>query len=138
MDADSEHECSSNTGFNGNVIEYIDFRENPGRDKLLHGSASQDCFIIYGKKGSSIFEQDLGIPEEYKFDFSDNTIPLILNKIRDILDNYPLHKYQFLSYKKTVHNEEILFEKIMEKIPQMQDIIFIIEPDLLEYHLLKN
>ncbi|MCJ8153622.1 hypothetical protein MKJ01_07575 [Chryseobacterium sp. SSA4.19] len=95
---------------------YVDFGENPGRDKMLRESVSQDCCIISGRNGSSAFYEDLMIPEAYKFSFSEEKIPEIIAKIKDVLENYPKHISQFINYKKMVLNEEIAFEEKLKEI----------------------
>ncbi|OCK52377.1 hypothetical protein BA768_12350 [Chryseobacterium sp. CBo1] len=95
---------------------YVDFGENPGRDKMLRESVSQDCCIISGKNGSSAYYEDLMIPEEYKFEFSESKIPAIVEKIKEVLNNYPQHIPQFRVYKDMVLNEEITFEKKLQEI----------------------
>ncbi|MDQ1806381.1 hypothetical protein RAH57_20515 [Chryseobacterium sp. CKR4-1] len=95
---------------------YVDFGENPGRDKMLRESVSQDCCIISGKNGSSAYYEDLMIPDEYKFTFNENKIPDIIAKIKDVLENYPKHIPHFEPYKKMVLNEEISFEEKLKEI----------------------
>lgn len=95
---------------------YVDFGENPGRDKMLRESVSQDCCIISGKNGSSAYYEDLMIPDEYKFDFSSEKIPAILNKIQCIFDNYTRHILNFKTYKDVVLNEEEVFSNKLKEI----------------------
>lgn len=95
---------------------YVDFGENPGRDKMLRESVSQGCCIISGKNGSSAFYEDLMIPDEYKFNFSEKAIPEIISKIKEVLNNYPDHISQFNTYKNMVLNEEIAFENKLKEI----------------------
>ncbi|WP_411897611.1 hypothetical protein [Elizabethkingia occulta] len=95
---------------------YVDFGENPGRDKMLRESASQDCCIISGKNGSSVYYEDLMIPDEYKFNFSKENIPHIIEKIKEVLEKYSEHISNFEAYKKVVLNEEITFENKMKQI----------------------
>ncbi|MDQ0592626.1 hypothetical protein QFZ37_000995 [Chryseobacterium ginsenosidimutans] len=95
---------------------YVDFGENPGRDKMLRESVSQDCCIISGKNGSSAFYEDLMIPEAYKFSFIEDKIAEIIAKIKDVLENYSDHISQFTIYKKMVLNEEIAFEEKLKEI----------------------
>lgn len=95
---------------------YVDFGENPGRDKMLRESVSQDCCIISGKNGSSAYYEDLMISDEYKFEFSEDKIPAIISKIKDILENYENHIFNFKAYKNMVLGEEIAFEKKLLEI----------------------
>jgi len=95
---------------------YVDFGENPGRDKMLRESVSRDCCIISGKNGSSAYYEDLMIPEEYKFQFSEDKIPEIAAKIKEVLNNYPQHIPHFKVYKEVVLGEEALFEKKLKEI----------------------
>lgn len=95
---------------------YVDFGENPGRDKMLRESVSQDCCIVSGKNGSSIYYEDLMIPDEYKFDFNEENIPRIIDKIKDVLENYPNHISNFETYKQTVLKEEITFEEKLKEL----------------------
>lgn len=95
---------------------YVDFGENPGRDKMLRESVSQDCIIISGKNGSSAYYEDLMIPEEYKFDFREDRIPEIISRIKAVLENYPQHISHFKVYKEMVLGEEALFERKLKEI----------------------
>jgi len=95
---------------------YVDFGENPGRDKMLRESVSQDCCIISGKNGSSAYYEDLMIPEEYKFEFSVDKVSVIISKIKEVLENYTDHITQFSTYKNVVLNEETVFENKLKEI----------------------
>lgn len=95
---------------------YVDFGENPGRDKMLRESVSQDCCIVSGKNGSSAYYEDLMIHEQYKFSFSNENIPVIISKIKEILYNYNLHISNFLTYKSMVLNEESTFAEKLKEI----------------------
>ncbi|WP_378104767.1 hypothetical protein [Chryseobacterium sp. sg2396] len=95
---------------------YVDFGENPGRDKMLRESVSQDCCIISGRNGSSAYYEDLMIPEGYKFDFREDRIPEIISKIKSVLKDYPNHISHFKVYREMVLGEEALFEKKLKEI----------------------
>jgi len=95
---------------------YVDFGENPGRDKMLRESVSQDCCIVSGKNGSSAYYEDLMIPDKYKFDFSEEKVPEIISKIKDILVNYTEHIPHFSNYKNMVLEEETTFENKLKEI----------------------
>jgi len=95
---------------------YVDFGENPGRDKMLRESVSQNCCIISGKNGSSAYYEDLMIPDAYKFEFDKGKIPAIVSKIKEILENYSEHIPQFSIYKDVVLKEENVFENKLKEI----------------------
>lgn len=95
---------------------YVDFGENPGRDKMLRESVSQDCCIVSGKNGSSKYYEDLMIPDDYKFEFSEDIITEIISKIKAILENYQGHIADFIIYKNEVMKEEIVFEDKLKEI----------------------
>lgn len=97
-------------------LVYVDFGENPGRDKMLRESVSQDCCIISGKNGSSLYYEDLMIPEEYKFQFSQKEIPHILAKIKEVLNDYSAHIKNFQNYKNVVKTEKEQFENKLKEI----------------------
>lgn len=99
-----------------NSLLYVDFGENPGRDKMLRESVSQDCCIVSGKNGSSVYYEDLMIPDEYKFNFTEANIPEIIKKIKEILESYNEYIPHFATYKQMVLNEEIAFEEKLKEI----------------------
>ena len=97
-------------------LVYVDFGENPGRDKMLRESVSQDCCIVSGTNGSSFYYEDLMIPEDYKFHFSQKEIPNILAKIKEVLHDYKNHIKNFQTYKNIVKAEKFQFENVLKEV----------------------
>ncbi|MGM5630868.1 hypothetical protein O2K51_08180 [Apibacter raozihei] len=95
---------------------YIDFGYNPGRDRMLRESALMDCAIISGKGGSSKYQEDLNIPEKYKFEYSESLIPQINESIEFVMNNYSSSIKDFIDYKEQILNEESNFEKQLKSI----------------------
>ncbi|MDR1876755.1 MAG: hypothetical protein LBQ84_03945 [Flavobacteriaceae bacterium] len=95
---------------------YIDFGFNPGRDRMLRESTLMKCVIISGKNGSSKYQEDLNIPEKYKFEYSKSAIPEIVNKIREVLAGYETYAPDFNNYTQEILKEEHDFEDQLKSI----------------------
>ncbi|MDR2121838.1 MAG: hypothetical protein LBP34_01820 [Flavobacteriaceae bacterium] len=95
---------------------YIDFGYNPGRDRMLRESTLMKCIIISGKNGSSKYQEDLNIPEAYKFEYSRDIIPKIVTKIHEVITNYERCISDFIQYSQETLEEEKNFEKQLETI----------------------
>ncbi|MFA3784108.1 hypothetical protein ABRY23_13695 [Melioribacteraceae bacterium 4301-Me] len=95
---------------------YIDFGNHPGRDRLPREAALLKCCIITNRKGGAMLKEDLGIPEEYKFDDNFVNIPLIINKIEDCLTDYENKLYDFEKYRKSILEEPSLFLEGIKKL----------------------
>ena len=93
---------------------YIDFGNHPGKDRLPRECAVNGCCVITSKNGSAKFQQDVTIPEEYKFEAVDENIPAIADKIEAILSDYSRHKENFMSYRALIRKEPILFKQQLD------------------------
>jgi hypothetical protein len=90
---------------------HIDFGEFPGREYIPREAVINDCCIITGKKGASKYHEDVPIPEKYKFDHTDEALPLIAECIDRILNNYDECVKDFAEYKQFALNLERAFER---------------------------
>ncbi len=91
---------------------YIDFGHHPGKDRMPREAAMSGCCIITGKLGAAGFQEDLLIDEnEYKFNQSKKDIPLIIQKIRNVLNDYENEIIKFSNYRKSITEEKTIFEK---------------------------
>lgn len=95
---------------------YIDFGYNPGRDRMLRESALMKCVIISGIGGSSKYQEDLNIPEKYKFKYSTFEISNIVAKIEEVIKNYNTCILDFNQYRQEIVEEEENFEKQLKKV----------------------
>ncbi len=91
---------------------YIDFGYHPGKDRLPREAAMCRCCIITGKKGSAKYYGDIPIDEvQYKFTQSRKNIPMILNKIQFLLDNYETEIETFSEYRNKISIEKEEFAR---------------------------
>lgn len=95
---------------------YIDFGNHPGKDRIPREAATLGCCIIVGKKGSACYNEDVPIPEEYKFETKTKNIHEIINKISDCIKNYEYKINDFDSYRKFIKNEPYTFTNDLNKI----------------------
>lgn len=84
---------------------YIDFGNHPGKDRLPRECAVNGCCIITGKRGAAGNDLDVCIPKEYKFDETDNVLPVI-SCIRSTLDNYSQVVDLFSDYRDRILREQ--------------------------------
>lgn len=94
-----------------NAKVYIDFGNHPGKDRIPREAAMSGCCVITNKKGSAAFQQDVPIPEKYKFNDSEDNIKTITNTIRECLNNYPKSITDFSTYRNYIRNEKEEFRQ---------------------------
>lgn len=95
---------------------YIDFGNFPGKDRLPREAVMHDCCIITGRNGASAYFEDVPINDKYKFDAKDANIPMIRNRIHDIMNNYVSLSPEFETYKNIVLEEQKIFYSQIEAI----------------------
>jgi hypothetical protein len=95
---------------------YIDFGNHPGKDRFPREAAMCGCCVITGKRGSAKYFEDVPIADEFKFDESHKTIPLIISKIRKCLDDYEFESTKFNGYREFIKGEYQTFQDDVEKI----------------------
>ena len=95
---------------------YIDFGNHPGKDRFPREAAMCGCCVISGKRGSAKFFEDVPINEEFKYEESSKTIPLIISKIRECLDNYETESTKFKGYREFIKGEYQTFQNDVKSI----------------------
>lgn len=95
---------------------YIDFGNHPGKDRFPREAAMCGCCVITGKRGSAKFFEDVPIDDEFKYEESTNTIPLIISKIRECLDNYETESTKFNGYREFIKGEYQTFQEDVKSI----------------------
>lgn len=88
---------------------YIDFGSHPGKDRIPREAAISGCCIITGRRGAAANDEDIKIPDKYKFDDNEKNIHQIISKIRDCIDNYDVCSNDFRNYKEIILAEEESF-----------------------------
>jgi hypothetical protein len=92
---------------------YIDFGHHPGKDRIPREAAMLGCCVITNRRGSARYVEDVPIPEEFKFDESKRSIPLISEKIQECFTNYTHCSSTFDAYRTIIRNQEaVLTEQI--------------------------
>lgn len=90
---------------------YVDFGNHPGKDRLPRECAANGCCIITGKRGSARYFEDVRIGEKFKFNDKASSIPCIIERIQEILDNYDKTINDFAFYRAEIQNEKAEFIK---------------------------
>jgi hypothetical protein len=95
---------------------YIDFGNHPGKDRIPREAAILGCCVITGKRGSAAFFEDVPIPDEYKFEDKEESIPKIIEKIKDCFKNFEERYKDFEYYREVIRNEPQKFIEDLKKI----------------------
>jgi hypothetical protein len=94
------------TSLLGRAKVYIDFGNHPGRDRLPREAALLGCCILTSRRGSAAYQEDLPIPEKYKFIDRSSEIPKIRESLVYLLMNYETAQNEFDSYRSFIREEE--------------------------------
>lgn len=95
---------------------YIDFGEHPGKDRIPREAAHLGCNVIVGLRGSAVNEQDIPIPNEYKFETKSLDLKLIKEKILSCINYYEENAKNFDQYRDIIKNEQEIFKKEVKNI----------------------
>jgi hypothetical protein len=95
---------------------YIDFGNHPGKDRLPREACINGCCVITGRRGAAAFQQDVNIPQDYKFDDKISSIPDIINKIEYIFDNYQTAYLDFNEYRNMINQEHKYFLRDLSNV----------------------
>ena len=95
---------------------YIDFGNFPGAERIPKEAVINGCCIITGKYGASAFYKDVPILDKYKIDAKEENIDKIIDKIKDLLENYELKVTEYEGYRNTILNLENNFIRQISEI----------------------
>jgi hypothetical protein len=84
---------------------YIDFGNHPGKDRFPREATLLSCCIITGLRGSAFYEEDVGIPVNYKFKDDVKEANEIIILIKRIFENYSSHINNFDNYRQILIKE---------------------------------
>lgn len=93
---------------------YIDFGDFPGPERIPREAVTMGCNIITSRNGSAANDVDVPIPEEMKFEDKEENIPVIIDKLRDMLENYEEYYPYYDDYRKKVANQVVLLSENMK------------------------
>jgi hypothetical protein len=88
---------------------YIDFGPHPGKDRIPREACILGCCVITNKEGSANFEQDVSIPEMYKFQNPLKSINELDQLILEIFENFEIKYKDFEDYRRKIRNEKSTF-----------------------------
>jgi hypothetical protein len=88
---------------------YVDFGYHPGKERMPREACIMRCCLIIGKTGSAAYQQDMPIPEKYRFEKSADNIPGIIKQIKNCLTNYDEIINDFEPYRQTLYQEKEKF-----------------------------
>lgn len=96
---------------------YIDFGPFPGAERMPKEAVLFNCAILTGRFGASGNEKDVPIDSsKYKIVAKKQNVPVIIKKIRYMLNNYANIVHDFEEYRQCVLNLEPNFEKALNRI----------------------
>ncbi len=95
---------------------YMDFGNHPGKDRIPREAAIMRCCVITGRRGSAAYHEDVPIPDEFKFEDKNENIPLIVEKIRDCLENHEERLGAFEPYRMHIRNQKSTFMEELKRI----------------------
>ena len=67
---------------------YVDFGNFPGRERIPREAALSGCVIVTGRRGAAANDVDFNIPAEFKFDERTVEPQAVVDKIRDVLNDF--------------------------------------------------
>jgi hypothetical protein len=94
---------------------YVDFGSHPGKDRIPREAASCGCCVVTNRKGSAAFEQDVPIPDKYKFSDVHSQYADVELLLKDICVNYGEHVKQFENYRQSIKAEKARFSSEVKK-----------------------
>lgn len=88
---------------------YVDFGNHPGKDRIPREAVMAGCCLITGRRGAAANEVDIPIDEDLKFEDTEENIPRIVAKIRELLSNYEQEADRYAAYRQKIMQEPAVF-----------------------------
>lgn len=95
---------------------YIDFGKHPGKDRFPREAVICGCCLITGLEGSARYNEDIPIPDEYKFKNNKRDINAIISKIETIMNDFENEFTKFKEYVVEIKKQPDIFEKEIMKV----------------------
>jgi len=94
---------------------YVDFGNHPGKDRIPREAAVCGCCVLTGRRGAAGNAVDMPIPESCKFADTEENVPAIVAKIRELLQNYASSIGLWESYRQKILQEPAQFRADVER-----------------------
>lgn len=102
---------------------YIDFGNHPGKDRIPREAAVSGCCILTNKEGSAAYQEDVPIPQQYKFEHCEKEYDKIKALILDICNHFEAHSQNFDSYRQWITEEKNRFSKdTADMVQKIEDL----------------
>ncbi len=95
---------------------YMDFGFFPGPDRIPQEAVTLGCNIITSSNGSASNPIDVPIPEEFKFDATEENLDLIIDTIEDMLHSYKEYFPLYDAYREKVKLQVELFNESIDNL----------------------
>jgi hypothetical protein len=95
---------------------YIDFGYHPGKERMPREACIMKCCMIIGKSGSAAHQEDMPIPEKYRFEKNRDQIQAIIQRINECLNSYDKLIADFEPYRQALYREEEEFVNDIKKV----------------------
>lgn len=90
---------------------YIDFGNHPGKDRIPREAAISGCVVITGRRGAARNDVDINIPAEFKFDERINQPQDVIDKIREVFENFPAAHEKQADYRARILDDKNRFAR---------------------------
>ena len=88
---------------------YIDFGYHPGKDRIPREAAISGCVVITGRRGAANNSVDINIPDEFKFVDQTTTVNSVIEKIREIFENFNAAYEKQKNYRARIFDDKKRF-----------------------------
>ena len=96
---------------------YVDFGRFPGKDRIPREAVLHGCCLITGRFGASAFDEDVPIPQTYKFSMK-GRIPWdeIIGLVRRVFAEYEECSRDFDRMRESISREKAVFQRETEDL----------------------
>lgn len=101
---------------------YVDFGNHPGKDRIPREAAISGCVVIVGKRGAAVNDIDINIPDEFKFDIQMATFRQVIDKIRDVFENFETAYEKQADYRARILDDKNRFDKEVEEFFEIEGL----------------
>lgn len=95
---------------------YVDFGYHPGQERMPREAILMSCCVITGSQGSAAFQDDVPLPEGFKFDETKDSPEAVVKRILLCLDNFEANIRLFASYRTKIMNEKENFNNAVKNV----------------------